>query len=489
MRTRWDARRGEGDEAPSQAGLEAVASELQKERSSFAEEDLLQHSYDWWPVAVKRAEMGGELPHPGLVLWPTSGVEVARVLRRAQAEGISVTPFGGGSSVVGGAIPTPGGVVLDTRGITGVVELDETSLLVTVGAGTMGGDLEAHLNEMGYTLGHYPQSLYLSTVGGWVATRASGTFSSKYGSIEDIVEGMRVALVSGEVLEMGPNPRSSTGPDLREVFLGSEGVLGVITEVDLRIRRLPEERSFRGIAFRKLFDGLEAVRELVQSGIQPAVVRLYNQAEGAAMLRRFGEDEGQSLLVLAWDGPVELVAAQRRLCIEACARLGGRDLGPEVGEHWYTNRFDVTALEDGVRKPGRIADTIEISMLWRDARSVYEAVTNALAPHAPEVLVHFSHVYPSGTSMYVIFFSEVENDEEAEELYFRAWADVMDAALSSGASIAHHHGIGLVRTPWMEQEHGRGIRVLRALKDVLDPTGILNPGKLLPEPAGDQADM
>ena len=483
---RWDARRNEQDGAPTRRELEALASELPEGKYSFAEDDLSLRSHDWWPVAVKRATSGGELPRPGLVLWPTNGAEVSRILRRAQNEGIPVTPFGGGSSVVGGAIPTPDGVVLDTRDIKGVLDLDETSLVVTVAAGTMGSDLETYLNERGYTLGHYPQSLHLSTVGGWVATRASGTFSSMYGNIEDAVEGMRVVLPTGDLLSIGPVPRSSTGPDLKEVFLGSEGTLGVITEVDLRVRRLPEERSFRGLVFDDLFEGVEAVRTLVQSGLTPAVVRLYNSVEGAPMLRKFGEDERKNLLILAWDGPAELVAAQRRLCLETCGRFRAKDLGPEVGEHWYENRFDVTALREGVRKPGGIADTIEVSMLWRDVVAVYEAVTNALSHYTPEVLAHFSHVYPSGTSLYAIFFSEAGSDEEAEELYFRAWNDVMDAALSSGASMAHHHGVGIVRAPWMEREHGEGLRVLRAIKDALDPAGVLNPGKLLASRAGDR---
>jgi len=484
----WDARRGERRAAPTTAQLEALASELSEGEYSFEEKELNQRSHDWWPVAVKRAETGGELPRPSLVLLPSETAGVARVLGRAQKEGIAITPFGGGSSVVGGAIPTPGGVVLDTRHMAGVLDLDETSLIVTTAAGTMGGDLEAILNAKGYTLGHYPQSLYLSTVGGWVATRASGTFSSQYGNIEDAVEGMRVVLPTGETLGIGPNPRSSTGPDLKELFLGSEGTLGVITEVDLRVSRLPEERAFRGLLFEDLFDGVEAVRAMVQSGLTPALVRLYNPAEGAPMLRKFGEDDRKSLLILGWDGPAELVEAQRRLCLKSCENLGGKDLGPAVGEDWYENRFDVTALKRGVRKPGGIADTIEISMLWKHVSAVYGAVTEALAPYAPEVLAHFSHVYPSGTSLYVIFFSEAGSDEEAERLYFRAWNDVMEATLSSGASISHHHGIGMMRTPWMEREHGRGYQLLSALKGALDPAGTLNPGKLLPSGVGESVD-
>jgi alkyldihydroxyacetonephosphate synthase len=488
LAAKWDARQSERNEALTEDKVRGLASVISEGRYSFEEDELNSHSFDWWPVGVKRAESGGELPRPGLIMWPASSAEVSRILELAQRERVPIIPFGAGSSVVGGAIPVPGGAVLDMRGMANVLELDEVSLLATVQAGMMGGDLESYLNERGYTLGHYPQSLYLSTVGGWVSTRASGTFSSRYGNIEDLVDGMRVVLPTGDLLEIDPNPRSSTGPDLKEIFLGCEGTLGVVTEVDLRILRLPEERSFRGLVFGDIFTGVEAVRELVQSGLTPAVVRLYNPVEGARVLGAFDEPAEQSLLILAWDGPKEMVAVQQKLCLEICSRFGGRDLGPEAGEHWFRNRFDVTALKEGVRKPGGIADTIELSMLWRDARSVYEAVVGALSSYTPEVLAHFSHVYPSGTSLYVIFFSEAEDDEGAEELYFRAWNDVMDAAVASGASIAHHHGIGLIRTAWMEKEHGRrGLRLLRDLKGVLDPAGILNPGKLIPGYAIDNA--
>ena len=481
LASRWDARHSERNEALSEDKVRGLADALSEGHYSFDEDDLVRHSFDWWPVGVKRAENGGELPIPSLILWPANSAEVSRILERAQRERVPVVPFGAGSSVVGGAIPLPGGAVLDMRGMANVLELDEVSLVATVQAGLMGGDLESYLNDRGYTLGHYPQSLYLSTVGGWISTRASGTFSSRYGNIEDLVDGMRVVLPTGDLLAIDPNPRSSTGPDLKEIFLGSEGTLGVVTEVDLRIQRLPEERSFRGLVFGDIFTGVEAVRELVQSGLTPAVVRLYNPVEGARILGAFDESTEQSLLVLAWDGPKEIVAAQQKLGLEICSRFGGRDLGPEVGEHWFRNRFDVTALKEGVRKPGGIADTIELSMLWRDVRTVYEAVVGALSSYAPEVLAHFSHVYPSGTSLYVIFFSEAEDDERVEELYFRAWNDVMDAAVASGASIAHHHGIGLMRTPWMEKEHGsKGLQLLRGLKGALDPAGILNPGKLIP---------
>lgn len=475
----WNTEQQRKYRVPSVEQLLALADTLSEGRYSVDESETRRHSADWWPIAIKRSENNGTLPQPGIVLWPANDAEVAHIMQIAQKEEIPITPFGGGSSVVGGAIPTVGGAVLDMCDMADVLSLDETSLLVTVQAGILGEDLETYLNERGYTMGHYPQSLALSTVGGYVATRASGTFSSKYGNIEDLVDGMRVVLPTGHLLAIEPIPRSSTGPDIKEIFLGSEGILGIVTEVDLRIHRLPEKRSFRGLVFEDLFEGAEAVREMVQSGLCPAVVRLYNAVEGAKMLEAFDEPPNQSLLILGWDGVKKEVELAEQLCLEICSRFGGRDLGSGIGEHWFRNRFDVTALKEGVRKPGGIADTIEISMLWRDLRSVYEATTGALSAHTSEVLAHFSHVYPSGTSLYIIFFSEATDDDEAEELYFEAWTDVMNAAIASGASISHHHGIGLMRTGWMEKEHGRGLELIKILKESLDPARILNPGKLI----------
>ncbi|BCL78699.1 alkyldihydroxyacetonephosphate synthase [Ktedonobacteria bacterium brp13] len=481
IKTNWASSQPPRIKAPTQEQLQRLIAALKQGRYAVSGEELRSHSVDWWPIAKKRAQIE-ELAQPGLVLWPKTTAEIIQIMRIAQEEQIPLTPYGGGSSVVGGAIPVPGGVVLDTREMAEELQLDKISQIVTVQTGLMGSDLEERLNARGYTLGHYPQSLFLSTVGGWVATRASGTFSSKYGNIEDLIKGLRIVLPGGELLAFDPVARASTGPDLKQLFLGSEGILGIVTEVDLAIQRLPAQRIFRGIGFDDLFVGMEAIRELTQSDLQPAAVRLYNPSEAERILSLVGEPKGQCLLILAWDGPQAVVEVQQQLSIELCRRYGGRDLGSRPGDAWYSsNRFDVRWLTEAINTPGMIADTIEMSMLWKDARNVYESVTEALGRTATDVLAHFSHVYSTGTSLYLIFTLKGDNDAEVEQQYFRAWADVMNAAIASGASISHHHGIGLMRARWMQQEHGDTLELLRNLKSMLDPTGMLNPGKLLPE--------
>lgn len=442
-------------------------------------ETLSSYGSDRWPLTVKRELTGGRLPRPGIVIRPRNADEVAVVLHRCQALALPVTPYGAGSSVVGGAVPTDGGVVVDMSRMDAIGELDETSLLVTVEAGVRGHALEEWLNQRGYTLGHYPQSLHISTVGGWVATRASGTFSSGYGNIEDLVDGLRVVLPTGDLLVIAPNPRKSAGPDLAELFLGSEGTLGVVTEVDLRVRRLPSEVRFSGYTFSSLDDGVDVIRELAQGSMPPSVVRLYDPAEAVRLLAEVSVAPGSSLLVLGWDGDPEYIDVQERVADTLVPHHAGRRIGSAVGEAWFASRFDVSALVAGTERSGGMADTIEISMLWKDATAVYDAAVAAVTPHVDRVVAHFSHVYRSGTSLYVIFFIEADSDEEAERRYSDAWSALTEAALAAGASVSHHHGVGVARARWMAQQHGRGWVVLQGIKRLLDPAGVLNPGKLI----------
>ncbi|WCB94875.1 hypothetical protein DSM104299_03615 [Baekduia alba] len=439
-----------------------------------------RYGADRWPIASKRELLGERVPHPALVVRPSNAEEIAKVLRRAQACGVAVTPYGAGSSVVGGAIPADGGILIDLRRMDRVLEFDEVSLLVTAEAGIKGDVLERWLNERGYTLGHFPQSLHLSTLGGWVATRASGTFSSRYGNIEDIVDGLRVVLPDGELIDIAPCPRRSAGPELTDVFIGSEGTLGIVTEVDVRVRPVPAVRRFAGFRFAELGAAIATIRELAQLDRAPALVRLYDAEEAQRLLEAVGEAAGTPLLVLGWDGDEETVSGQETQAGAICARHGGAGLGSAVGEAWFESRFDVAPLIAAIERRNGLADTIEISMRWRDAEQVYQAATTAADRHASRVLAHFSHVYPSGTSLYVIFTVEAESDAAAEQAYLRVWEDVTTAAMAAGASLSHHHGVGVARARWMAQEHGAGLRVLQAIKGALDPAGILNPGKLLP---------
>ncbi len=438
-----------------------------------------EHGRDTWSLSVKGRPAGGQGETlPAAVVRPSTTEEVAHVLAWATRHEIPVVPYGAGSGVVGGAVPNRGGVSLDLGAFDRVEEVDEKNLLVTVGAGVLGGDLEAELNDRGFICGHYPQSLYISTVGGWVATRGSGTFSSRYGNIEDMVAGLEVVLPTGEVVRTKAAPRSSSGPDYKQLFVGSEGTLGVITRVTLRIWPQPEAQALRALSFPSFKAGLDAVRTVIQGGVRPGVVRLYDPEEGRPTLERFGHDTDQWLLVLAFDGSRRMVELEEDITLETCLRFGAVDLGREPAEHWEQNRFDASWLTGRVAMPGGIADAIEVAHVWGRLEETYDRMVEAVRPHMSEVFGHVSHVYPQGASLYVICRALEADDDAAERAYVDGWQAAMRACLEAGATISHHHGIGLQRAPWMRAEHGTGLDALRRIKRALDPAGIMNPGKL-----------
>ncbi len=443
------------------------------------EEDRRDHGRDSWVLSLKDRDIGvpGEALPVG-VARPTSTEQVSRLLAWATCYGVPVVPYGAGSGVMGGAVPARGGISLDIGAFDEIEDLDENNMLVTVGAGTNGGEMEARLWERGFTVGHYPQSLHISTVGGWVATRGSGTFSSRYGNIEDMVAGLEVVLPSGEIVRTKPAPRSASGPDYKQLFVGSEGTLGVITRVTLRMWPRPEVRSFRALSFATFKDGLETIRKVIQAGVRPGVVRLYDPVEGRPTLERFGHDPARWLLLLAFDGSRRMVELEEGITVETALGHGAVDLGREPAEHWEKHRFEISWLWERVNLPGGIAEAIEVAHAWDRLEETYERMVEAVRPHTPDVFGHVSHVYPQGASLYVICRALEADDEAAEHAYREGWRAAMRACLDAGATISHHHGIGLQRAPWMQAEHGAGLNVLLRVKRALDPAGIMNPGKL-----------
>ncbi|MCL1594664.1 MAG: FAD-binding oxidoreductase [Actinomycetia bacterium] len=440
--------------------------------------DLDQASVDRWPPALRRRHLGLKVPRPTVVIWPTTAQHVSDLFQWSKLHGIALVTRGAGSGVVGGAVPLHGEAVLSTERMNAIVAFDPTSGLVRVEAGVMGGDLETWLNQRDFTLGHYPQSIAISTVGGWVATRASGTFSSGYGNIEDVVRGLEVVVPGGDVLSFAPIPRSATGPNLRELFVGSEGTLGIVTQIDLQVRRLPESRIFDAFVFDTLGQGIEATRALAQSLYPPALVRLYDAAGGKGIIADNDVPNGGCPLILGWDGPSDIVEILREHSARTCLDRGGRAVGPAAATEWFDKRFDVSALERGIERVDGIADTIEIAASWSDAEQVHSAVVEALSPLCDRVSGHFSHVYPTGTSLYVVLFLSADAGD-VENQYAEAWRVALEAALDAGASISHHHGIGLMRAGWMPAEPSTEVSILRDLKRLFDPQSLLNPGKLI----------
>ena len=443
---------------------------------SATADDLRRHSYDVWPVTAKWQELGKQPFCPDVVVRVGSSEEVERLLAWASREGVPVTPWGLGSSVTGAPLPMHGGVVLDMSLMRRVLAVDETNLLVRVEAGKLGIELEDELGARGYTLGHSPQSLDRSTVGGWVSTRAAGQFSSRYGSIEDLVVALTVVLASGELVQTPMVPRAAIGPDLKEVFTGAEGTLGVVTDVTLRIFPSPEHRRLETLRFDRVEQGVAAMRLIMRAGLRPFLIRFYDADEARHAMQddRF---EGCAMF-LGVEGVRAVAEAEFDAAVAICEAQGGLALGPAAAESWMLRRFDFSAVENLLARPGGLAETIEVAHFWDQILGTYRALKDALAPYATEVLGHFSHVYPQGTSLYLILLGEVAGAAEAEAQLGEIWDTAMSIALQRGAAISHHHGVGIVRLPYIAQALGSGMVVLERIKQALDPHGVMNPGKL-----------
>jgi alkyldihydroxyacetonephosphate synthase len=447
-------------------------------------ETLAAHRRDTWALAQIRDLLGQGAPNPLAVVRPESADEIATLLRLCREARVPVIPFGGGSGVCGGIEARADAVVLSTRGLDGLVSLDSRDLCAAFRAGTMGGDAERRVAREGLTIGHWPQSVELSTVGGWVATRAAGQFSTSYGSIEDLVLALEVVLPDGRILRTAETPRASAGPDLRQIFMGSEGTLGVVSEVTFSLRPQPEARRLAAFHFASLEAGLEAIRRFLRVGWRPPVVRLYDERESR---RQFAAEcpEGRCLLLLVHEGPTGAVAAEAEGVADLCRVELGEAAGAKAVEHWLEHRNQVPSFRE-LNERGLVVDTIEVAATWDRVMPMYHAVVAALR-ELPEVALasaHSSHSYRSGTNLYFTFAARVEDRERMPGIYAECWRRAMAATAASGGGIAHHHGIGRVRRDQLRGELGdSGIALLRALKRSLDPDDLLNPGVLLPDPA------
>ncbi|QWA13002.1 FAD-binding oxidoreductase [Sodalis ligni] len=436
-------------------------------------------AHDRWPIAAKWSEEEMNNHTPLAVVRVGSARDVSQVLTFAGAHHIPVVPFGAGSGVVGGVVNQRGYLCIDLSGLNGKPELDAENGEVTVPSGVLGGDLEKILNEAGRRLPHYPQSLALASIGGLVATRSSGTFSSKYGNIENFVTSLEVVLPDGAIIHTQRSPRSSTGPSVAQMFVGSEGTLGIITAVTLRTLPLATSQLFRGVAFEGVGPGLNAVRQVLDSGLMPAVIRLYDEKEAVHIFEKSGiEPAHRTLLVLAFDGNPAVAAAEQAESLKITAALGGEDLGSTPGEIWEKTRYDAGWLDRGNAGEFDFADAIEIAAGWHTLEALHDKVLNAISPYADNAFAHYSHFYSNGGAIYFIFFIVGKNKQDAESRFNQVWDITMRTVLEHGGSISHHHGVGEARKHWMVREHGDSLRVLAKLKQALDPRAILSPGKM-----------
>ncbi|HEV2365563.1 MAG TPA: FAD-binding oxidoreductase [Caulobacteraceae bacterium] len=457
---------------------EDLATALGAAKVATDAEALQARRHDYWALSHIRDLAGAGAPRPACIVRPAGAADVAEVLRIARERGVPVIPFGLGSGVVGGIVASPEAVVLDLGSVAAVRWIDEDNLLACFEAGIRGADAEDAVAARGLTIGHWPQSVALSSVGGWAATRASGQFSTGYGNIEDIVQAIEAVLPSGEVVTLGKGARASAGPDLRALFLGSEGTLGVITAVTLSLRRAPEARSLAAFAAADMDAGFAFQRRLIQAGWRPPVVRQYDARES----RRHGGDSGASLLLLVHEGPAALVQAQAPAVAELAADSGLEARDGALVETWLAHRNDVPPWE-AILSRHIVADTVEVSAGWTDIGKIYRDAVASLS-EAPGCLVasaHSSHAYRSGLNLYFTFAFQTEGPAAMERVYLDAWRRIMEATIAHGGGVSHHHGIGRVRRPWLEAELGAGgLALLRRIKAALDPDGIMNPGVLLP---------
>jgi alkyldihydroxyacetonephosphate synthase len=443
---------------------------------------------------------------PDAVVLPAGAAEVRVVLDLCAEERIAVVPFGGGTSVVGGVEPLRGPmravISLDLARIDHSHQVDPQALTAVLGAGLRGPGVEAALGRDGLTLGHFPQSWEYATLGGWVATRSAGQASTGYGSIEKLVTGLRCVTPAGEI-ELPGIPASAAGPGLRQTLVGSEGVLGVITEATVRVRPVPETSHYEGWMFKSFAAGAEAFRALEQHHVLPEVARLSDAAEtrqamgassGGSVARRLGGAyigaRGYArgcLAILGFEGTRSDVAARRARAGGIMRRGGGLGLGGSPGRAWLRQRYEGPYLRDALLDHGILAETLETAAQWSSLMALYEAVAAAItraleARGTPgRVMCHISHLYPDGASLYYTFIARQQEGAELEQ-WQAVKAAACDAITGNGGTITHHHAIGRDHLPWMRAEVGeQGVEMLRSLKAALDPAGILNPGKLIPD--------
>ena len=490
--------------------LKAVAKIVGEDNASTSKRDRVYHAVGKSYRDTIRAR-AGDIPNPpDAVVFPATEEEIAELLALAESENIAVVPFCGGSSVVGGIEPLDdgfsGSISVDLRRMDRILRVDPESRTARIEAGIWGPQLEEELGRRGLYLGHAPESFMFSGLGGWIASRSAGRQSTGYGKIEEMLEAVRMVTPRG-VIETRDVPATATGPDLNQVICGSEGTLGIITQATMKVRPLPEVYDYRGLLFKEFEGGVQAVREMMQSGSIPETIRISDPEESALALRvlkpsgspvmKYGMAGGLKVLealgysfqtgafsVLGVEGETAEAGERMKRIQAICRKNGAVPLGRTAGNQWYHGRYDHPYLRDIMMGWGVMTDTLETATTWSNIMNLYrtvsKAIRDALADYDSRSVVtcHLSHSYITGSSLYFIFLGKIAKGREIEQ-----WEHLKkkagDTVLANGGTITHHHGVGYEHAPWMEEECGpQGMQTLRALKNSLDPAGIMNPGKL-----------
>jgi alkyldihydroxyacetonephosphate synthase len=483
---------------PSQlsvADREALAAIVGAADVSTADDDRLPRAGGKSVLDLLRRKSRAEQDAPDAVVVPGSEEEITAILAVCAERGIAVVPFGGGTSVVGGLDPIRGRLravlSLDMHRFETLESLDEVSHEAVLGAGLTGPQAERLLAAHGFELGHYPQSFRYATIGGYAATRSSGQDSAGYGRFDEMVRGLRVVTPVGIVDVGGRAPKSAAGPDLRELFLGSEGAFGIITAVRVRVHPLPETKAYEAWTFPDFTTGVAALREVAQLDTRPTVIRLSDEAETALNLATV-EDAGGStpapggcFAVTAFEGSAAQVAIRHEATRQVLIAHGAATLGADPARQWADRRYAGPYLRDPLLANGALVETLETATTWSNLATLKQAVTDTIQAKFGEfgsvslVLCHVSHLYDTGASLYFTVVGAQRGDAIAEWTAIKA--AVNDALVANGATITHHHGVGADHRRWLPDEIGPvGVDILRAVKATLDPAGILNPGKLVP---------
>ncbi|MGI6113154.1 MAG: FAD-binding oxidoreductase [Mahellales bacterium] len=459
-----------------------------KEHVLTSEADKLAYSNDVFWIPNMWIDRKMEPFKPDYIVQPGSREEVIKVLKLANRERVPVTPWGGGSGSQGGILPVYGGIMLDLKRLNRIIEIDELSHTVTVEAGINNTLLEKALNERGYTFPHYPASSNCASVGGFIAHRGSGTLSTKYGKIEDLVVSLEVVLPTGEVMNTLPVPKHASGPGLHEFFTGCEGTLGIVTKATLIINELPQERRFGAYLFKSLDDGLEAGRLIMVKGLKPTTIRLYDpestRTKVGDVLNIKVDDGKSSYMIVGYDGDPEFIDYQEKMVDKICSNFGAKNLGSEPGEHWWKNRYKFYYPPYEFRLPWMYG-TMDTVCLFKHINKLYytkkKTLEESFSHLGLKYIAHFSHWYKWGVMVYDRFIIEdpPQDPLEAIKLHNEIWNKAVRISIENGGVINEHHGIGLKLGRFMGEQYGdTGYGFLTKVKEILDPNGILNPGKM-----------